>query len=173
MTAATPMIMPSIVNAVRILLRFSAFTAMRTIITNDIESLRRDLGGLRQRSQLLFGDAPARNRLVGSHLTVAKRHGPRAVLRDVHFVRDEHYRDAPLLVQALEDAHHFDAGFRVEVSGRLVGQQNRRAVDERARDGDALLLTARQLIRMVIRPVAQTDELEHVFRALMALRGPQ
>jgi len=35
-TAATPMIMPSIVSAVRILLRLSALTAMRRIIRNDM-----------------------------------------------------------------------------------------------------------------------------------------
>ena len=65
------------------------------------------------------------------------------------------HRDAALLVQALEDAHHFDARPRVEVAGRLVGQQDRRVVDQRARDRDALLLAARQLVRMVIRPVAR------------------
>ena len=37
-TAATPIIMPSIVRAVRILLRFSALTAIRRIIRNDIAS---------------------------------------------------------------------------------------------------------------------------------------
>ena len=63
------------------------------------------------------------------------------------FVRDEHHGDAALPVQTLEDAHHFDAGSRVEVPGRLVRQQNRRVVDQRARDRDALLLAARQLIR--------------------------
>ena len=62
------------------------------------------------------------------------------------------------LVQALKDAHHFDAGPRVEVPGRLVRQQNRRVVDQRARDRDALLLTAGELIRMMVRPVAESDQ---------------
>ena len=36
MTAATPMIMPSMVSTVRILFRVSAFTAMRRIMNSDI-----------------------------------------------------------------------------------------------------------------------------------------
>jgi len=36
MTAETPMIMPSIVSPVRILLRLSAFTAIRNVITGDM-----------------------------------------------------------------------------------------------------------------------------------------
>jgi hypothetical protein len=39
-TAATPMIMPSIVSAVRILLRPSAFRAMRRIIKVDMVTTR-------------------------------------------------------------------------------------------------------------------------------------
>ncbi len=36
MTAPTPMIMPSIVSMVRILLRFSAFRAIRSVMSMDI-----------------------------------------------------------------------------------------------------------------------------------------
>jgi hypothetical protein len=36
MTAETPMIIPSIVSAVRILFRASALSAMRVVITGDI-----------------------------------------------------------------------------------------------------------------------------------------
>ena len=39
---------------------------------------------------------------------------------------------------------------RVEVAGRLVGQQDRGVVDQRARDRDALLLAARELARVVV-----------------------
>ena len=62
------------------------------------------------------------------------------------------------------------AGRRVEVAGRLVGQQQRRLVDQRARDGDALLLAARQLIRMMLRAVGQADRVERLHRAARALR---
>ena len=72
------------------------------------------------------------------------------VLGDVGLVRHEHDGDAALDVQPLKDAHHLDAGARIEVAGRLVRQQQRRVVDERARDGDALLLAARELVRMMV-----------------------
>src|SRR5688572_12706597 len=45
------------------------------------------------------------------------------------------------LVQLLEEVHHRLAVLRVEVAGGLVGQQDRRLATDRARDGDALLLT--------------------------------
>ena len=48
-----------------------------------------------------------------------------------------------------EEGHDLDAGLRVEVAGRLVGQQDRRIVHERARDRDALALAAGQLVRPV------------------------
>ncbi len=50
------------------------------------------------------------------------------------------------LVQAREQGHDLDAGLRIEVTGRFVGEQDRRIVDERAGDGDALPLTAGQFV---------------------------
>jgi hypothetical protein len=64
-------------------------------------------------------------------------------LGDVGFVRDQHDGDASLLVQALKQAHDLDAGACIEITGGLVGEQDRRIVNQRARDGDALLLAAR------------------------------
>jgi hypothetical protein len=45
-------------------------------------------------------------------------------------------------VQPLEHPHDLDAGLRVEIPGRFVREQDRRIVDERPGDGDALALTA-------------------------------
>ena len=39
---------------------------------------------------------------------------------------------------------------RVEVAGRLVGEEQRGRVDQRARDRDALLLAAGELVRQVL-----------------------
>ena len=96
-------------------------------------------------------------RVVRDDLAVAARDDARSVLRDVVLVRDHQHRDAALEVQPLEDPHHLDAGARVEVAGRLVGEQDRRVGDERARDRDALLLTAGQLIRVMIGALAEAD----------------
>ena len=58
---------------------------------------------------------------------------------------------------------------RVEVTGRLVGEQDRRVVHQRARDGDALALTAGQLVRPVIHAVAELHALERFLRAALPL----
>ena len=84
-------------------------------------------------------------------------------------MRDQEDRDAALRVQPLEDAHHFDAGARVEVAGRLVGQDDRRLVDQRARDRDALLLPARQLVGMMVSALAEPDRVSASMRALVPL----
>ena len=47
-------------------------------------------------------------------------------------------------------AEHLLRGARVEVAGRLVGEQDARRVGDRARDRDALLLAARKLRRPVL-----------------------
>ena len=51
-------------------------------------------------------------------------------------------------------------GRAVEVPGRLVGEQERRIVRERARDRDALLFSARQLRRVVMAAFREPDLLE-------------
>ena len=53
-------------------------------------------------------------------------------------------------------------GVGVEVSGRLVGQQHQRPVDEGAGDRHALLLATGQLAGQPVRLARQADHLEHV-----------
>ncbi len=55
--------------------------------------------------------------------------------------RDENGRAH--LVNFAEERHDFARRLRVEVSGRLVGQEQRGLADDRARDGDSLLLSTR------------------------------
>jgi hypothetical protein len=54
-------------------------------------------------------------------------------------------------VQLAEEIHHRFAAARIEVAGRLVREQNQRLAGHRASDRDALLLTARELAREVLR----------------------
>ena len=53
-------------------------------------------------------------------------------------------------VEALEQLHDLLALARVEVAGRLVGEDHLGLRDDRARDADQLLLAARQLVRVEI-----------------------
>ena len=60
---------------------------------------------------------------------------------------------------------------RVEIAGRLVGEQQARRVDQRARDGDALLLAAGELARRVALAIAEADEFQRSARPLAARRA--
>ena len=62
----------------------------------------------------------------------------------------------------------------VEVGQRLVEQDHRRVVDQRARERDALLLAARELVRKALAEVAERELLERRVDALadLARRRP-
>ncbi len=98
----------------------------------------------------LVADEPARG----------ERQPPRAARRERDVVRDEDQRRAALAVEPEHQVRDFDAGGGVEVAGRLVGQQQLRLAGERARDRDALLLAARQLLRVVGRAPREPDAVE-------------
>ena len=74
-------------------------------------------------------------------------------------MRNEDDRD-PLFVQLLKKRHDFHRRLRVEVSGRLVREDDGRLGHQRAGDCHALLLTAGQLARLVIEPLAESDALQ-------------
>ena len=58
---------------------------------------------------------------------------------------------------AAQEGEDLATGAAVEVAGRLVGEDHRRPSGERAGDGDALLLAARQFARAVVQAVAEPD----------------
>jgi hypothetical protein len=61
----------------------------------------------------------------------------------VGLVRNHDDGDALVAIECGEQVHDVAAGRRVEVAGRLVGEQYLRAGNDRPRDRDALLLAAR------------------------------
>ena len=63
-------------------------------------------------------------------------------------------------VQTVEEVEHLAGRRGVEVSGGLVGEDDRGIGDDRARDRDALLLAARQLRRLVLGAIREPDHLE-------------
>src|SRR5262245_55348615 len=140
-TAATPMMMPSIVRMLRSLLTRSARTAMRALASAFMprrppgQAERTQRGGwVRARScrvVLLFLEGQGREHspglpwcghdVVPEHPAVPEGDHARGELGDVRFVRHEHHCDA-LTVQVLQDRHHLDARARVQIAGGLVGQ---------------------------------------------------
>ncbi|GAA3042698.1 hypothetical protein GCM10020000_22210 [Streptomyces olivoverticillatus] len=75
--------------------------------------------------------------------------------------------DADLGLDALELQLHLAAQLEVEGAEGLVQEQHLRVVDKRARDGDALLLAAGELLGLAAGEVAELDELEHVVDLLL------
>ncbi len=65
---------------------------------------------------------------------------------------------------------HLLAGLAVEITGRLVGEQNRRLGDEGARESHALLFAAGELNRVVIEAIGQADACKEFARALRRFR---
>ena len=63
------------------------------------------------------------------------------------------------LVESLHDLHDLLAVLGIQVGRRLIGQDHARTDGEGARHGDALLLSAAQLIRAMVCPVGEADRM--------------
>ncbi len=106
--------------------------------------------------------------LIESDLAIANADDAVGVRRNVAFMR--HQDDGVALgVKFVEKLHDVHAGLRVEVSGRLVRQDDRRGVDQGERNRHALPLTSGQFIRLVVHAVGKLHHRERFLRALRAL----
>jgi hypothetical protein len=65
-------------------------------------------------------------------------------------------------VDPVQELHDPDGRLGVQVARRLVGEQERRVVDERAGDRDALLLAARQLVGIGVQLRGQPRQAQDV-----------
>src|SRR5439155_11450767 len=138
---ATPSITARAVSAKRSLWASSPLiVTRRTVLLADVFHVVDDR--LRGRVLELVDDLP-----VGKEDDAVGVTGGDGVVRDHH---DRLTEVGDGLVHELED---LGTRLRVEVPGRLVGEDDLRAARERARDGDALLLSTRQLGRPVLETV--------------------
>src|SRR5438105_8240279 len=131
-------------------------------------SRRASFGRADPDGELFLRPTRVRDELVARDEAVAHARDAFGVRGDVRLVRDHHDGLAEV-VEALKDRKDLRARSRVQVSRRLVREDHRRVVQERARDRDALLLTAGELARAVVDPVAEADLLERSERALPPL----
>jgi hypothetical protein len=91
--------------------------------------------------------------------------------RDLALVGDHEDRRA-LPVQLVQQREDPLAGAAVEVAGRLVGEHDRRAAEQRPRDRHALALAARQRGRHLIGAVAEADPFERRLGAARRSAAP-
>src|SRR5215471_13471315 len=87
------------------------------------------------------------------------------VRRHLRRVRD-HDHGVALARQVFEQRQHLGAALAVERARRLVREHDLAAVHERARDRHALLLAARELVRLVAEPFRQPQHAEQRAGAL-------
>ncbi len=97
--------------------------------------------------------------IVIDNLTIAKHDDTPRESRDFDFMGHGDDRDSGS-VEFGENRHHFLGGVGVECAGGFVGQDQGGTVDDRAGDGDALLLTAGELVGFVVESVAEADAIE-------------
>ena len=90
------------------------------------------------------------------------------MIRDIGFVRNEN-NCVSALIQIFEKRHDFITGFRIEIAGRLIGQNDGWIVYQGPRDRDALPLTAGKLVRFVVQTITEPNFPQHVRGALPAL----
>ena len=69
---------------------------------------------------------------------------------NIFFMGNQNNGAVQVAVELGEQFHNFDTHLGIEVTGRLVGKNNRRIVDNGAGNRHTLLLAAGKLIRLVI-----------------------
>src|SRR6266404_5330231 len=94
------------------------------------------------------------------------------VLREALVVRNHADRGAAGM-QLLEQIHHRFPVAGVEIAGRFVRKQNCRPAGECARDGDALLLTARKLARQMFGAMRHSHAVERLSDEIFSLTGAE
>src|SRR5882724_1500470 len=75
-------------------------------------------------------------------------------------VRDHDDRLVKLAIELCKQEQDFFRRCGIQVAGRFIRHQNRRVGDNGTRDGDALLLPARKLPRIMFHAVCLTDRLQ-------------
>ena len=81
----------------------------------------------------------------------------------------DHHDGGALLVQLGEQLHYLQTILGVKVTRRLIGQDQLGVHHDGTGNGDALLLTARELLRKVVCAVADGHPAQHFFNTLLTL----
>jgi len=90
------------------------------------------------------------------------------MLDEVDVVRGDHHRHAHL-IEALEEPHDFEGKLRIEIAGRLIGNQQLWSRHHRARNAHSLLFPRREFQGPVFLLAEQADLIERRAHALVDL----
>jgi N-methylhydantoinase A len=102
-------------------------------------------------------------------MPVAQRDHARATLRHVDIVSHDQYGRAEPLVQIPYQRQYFRTRVCVQITGRLIRQQDRRINGERASNGAALAFAAGKLVGQMVEARAKANQVEQFFRSLVNL----
>ncbi len=108
---------------------------------------------------------------IFNHQTIAQCDHAPGIFDDTRVVSGENKRHASLFVKFSHDFHDLFAVDRVEVGGRLVGQDQGRFGGQGAGDGHTLLLAAAHLIGAVIGAIGKINRIEQFHDTIVALFG--
>ena len=72
-------------------------------------------------------------------------------------MRDHHQGGLELVLHGPQDLVDLIAGLGIELAGRFVGENQKRPFHQGASDGHPLLLTAGELVGVVLQAIAQAD----------------
>ena len=91
----------------------------------------------------------------------------------MRIVRDHHDRLVEVFIQALQNLQHFRSRMTVEISGRLVSEQQSWIADNRPSDGHALFLPTGELLGQVVDTIFQSNQFQSGHDVVAALLGSQ
>src|SRR6185312_15559150 len=95
--------------------------------------------------------------LVAPHLAIDQLDDALAAICDARVVCDDEEGGPELAIEPLQQCEHFIGRLRIEVTCRLVRQDQARLARQGAGDRDALLLPARKIAALGLRSLAQTN----------------
>jgi hypothetical protein len=108
-------------------------------------------------------------RRVTNHQSVSQYDLSIGDLCDVRVMCHQDYSDRIALVEFPEQRNHFFACLGVQVSGGFVAHEDAGFVDQRASNGNTLLLSPAQLTWVMIQSVSKADTIQQRGGALAAL----
>ena len=130
------------------------------------EKIFRDL----RRKSLLFRRRHSASAFVAGDHTVLDVDDAVGVLGDIGFMRYQH-NGVAFAMQVFHQLHDFVSGLRIKVAGGLVGQNDRRIIDEGAGNSDTLALSAGKFVGLMVHALAQIHGLQRGFGAGNAFIG--